>query len=402
MIVRKSDWIRRAILVLAILISGGNLLIPRLPVLFAVVFLYLIARDWVIDFKMRLLPVLVLLACILLLTILRPTGSDLESTAIRFANFIVALLLLDLYLSAGAEALRRDLYVILHVMAWQALVTVALATLFNFLFIPFPVNETPYNTFLFVFNYHVMLEDSTTIIRPDGFFYEPGVFQIYLNIFLYLALFVFRSSWKSALAMIAVFSTQSTTGVLICLVIVFAYIATRYLNRGSLPVRVAKVFAASIVIAVLGAIAAVNVRDKLSGDAQGSYLAREYDLFTGMNIIAENPWFGIGFDYDQYYRASSHLGFADTVLPDRILQEHGNSNGIIFLLYSLGIPLGVPFLIGTFRQTLFPNRVLMGMVLFLGFLGEAIIFTPFFLMIIFSGLTLNSRNSRIAWFAHGV
>lgn len=190
--------------------------------------------------------------------------------------------------------------------------------------------------------------------------------------------------------------------VLICLVIVFAYIATRYLNRGSLPVRVAKVFAASIVIAVLGAIAAVNVRDKLSGDAQGSYLAREYDLFTGMNIIAENPWFGIGFDYDQYYRASSHLGFADTVLPDRILQEHGNSNGIIFLLYSLGIPLGVPFLIGTFRQTLFPNRVLMGMVLFLGFLGEAIIFTPFFLMIIFSGLTLSSRNSRIAWFAHGV
>jgi len=389
------------ILILAMLISGGNLLIPRLPVLFIIVLLYLIACDWVLDFRMRMLPILVLLACILLLTILRLTGSDLESTAIRFANFIAGLLLLDLYLSAGAGALRRDLYVILHVMAWQALLTVMLATLFNFLFIPFPVNEPPYSTLLFVFNYHVMLEDSTALIRSDGFFYEPGVFQIYLNIFLYLALFVFRSSWKSALAVVAVFSTQSTTGVLICLTIVFAYIATRYLNRGSLPVRVAKVFVAAILIAALGAIAAVNIQDKLSGDSQGSYLAREYDLFTGMNIIAENPWFGIGFDYDQYYRASSQLGFADTILPDRILQEHGNSNGIIFLLYSIGIPLGIPFLIGIFRQIFFPNRILMGVVLLLGFFGEAIIFTPFFLLIIFSGLTLKSRTAQVAQLAHG-
>jgi len=389
------------ILILAMLISGGNLLIPRLPVLFIIVLLYLIACDWVLDFRMRMLPILVLLACILLLTILRLTGSDLESTAIRFANFIAGLLLLDLYLSAGAGALRRDLYVILHVMAWQALLTVMLATLFNFLFIPFPVNEPPYSTLLFVFNYHVMLEDSTALIRPDGFFYEPGVFQIYLNIFLYLALFVFRSSWKSALAVVAVFSTQSTTGVLICLTIVFAYIATRYLNRGSLPVRVAKVFVAAILIAALGAIAAVNIQDKLSGDSQGSYLAREYDLFTGMNIIAANPWFGIGFDYDQYYRASSQLGFADTILPDRILQEHGNSNGIIFLLYSIGIPLGIPFLIGIFRQIFFPNRILMGVVLLLGFFGEAIIFTPFFLLIIFSGLTLKSRTAQVAQLAHG-
>jgi len=399
-IVRKSDLIRRSILILAILISGGNLLFPRLPILGLIVLLYLIARDWVIDFKMRMLPIIVLLTCIMMLTLLRPVGSDALSTATRFANFIAGLMLLDLYLLAGAEALRRDLFVILHFMAWQALLTVLLGQFFEFLFVSLPVNDTPYSTFLLLFNYHVLLDESYSVVRPDGFFYEPGVFQVYLNVFLYLALFVFRSAWKSILAVAAVFSTQSTTGVLICLTLVFAFMATRYLSRGSLAVRVVKAFVAAMVIAALGLVAAANIQDKFTGDSQGSYWARQYDLLTGINVIEQNPIFGIGFDYEQYYRASSQLGFADTLLPERIIRDRGNSNGIIFLLYSIGIPLSIPFLVGMFRQTLFPNRGLIGVTLFLSFIGESIIFTPFFLMIIFSGLLIKRRARWVAQAAH--
>jgi hypothetical protein len=399
-VVRKSDLIRRTILVLAILISGGNLLFPRLPILLIIVLLYLIARDWKLDLRRQMLSIVVLLTLILMLTMLRPIGATIESTAIRFANFIAALLLLDLYLRAGAESLRRDLYIILHFMAWQALLTVVLGQFFNFLFLPLPVNETPYNTLLLIFNYHVMLDDYSYVIRPDGFFYEPGVLQVYLNIFLYLALFAFRSTWKAILAVAAVFSTQSTTGVLICLIIVLAFIGTRYLNRGTLPVRVAKVFVAAVVIAAFGVFASINIRDKLTGDSQGSFWARQYDFLTGLNIIAANPMFGIGFDYEQYYLASSHMGFADTLLPERIIRDRGNSNGIVFLLYSIGIPLSIPFLIGMFRQTFFPNPILIGVVLLLAFFGESMIFTPFFLMIIFSGLLLKNRTVQAAQVAH--
>ena len=70
--------------------------------------LYLIARNWTIDFRMRMLPIVVLLGCIFMLTLLRPMGDDAASTAVRFANFIGGLLLLDLYLRAGVDALRRD------------------------------------------------------------------------------------------------------------------------------------------------------------------------------------------------------------------------------------------------------------------------------------------------------
>jgi len=399
-LIRKSDWIRRTILVLSILISGGNLLIPRLPILFVIVFLCLVARHWVIDFRRNMLPILVLLTVILVLTLLRPAGAGIQSTAIRYANFIAGVLLLDVYLHAGSSALWRDLYVILRFMVWQALITVVLAELFKFLFIPLEVSETPYSTFLLLFNYHIMLEESTSIIRPDGFFYEPGVFQIYLNIFLYLTLFLFRKWWQAIFAFVAVVSTQSTTGVIIAGTIVGWFLAARYMNRGSLAMRVAKMFVAAMVVGVLAIVAFNNINEKMTGENKGSFWARQYDLLTGLNIVAAHPLFGIGFDYDQYHRASSELGYADTELPERILQDRGNSNGIMFLLYSVGIPLSVPFFIGMFRQRIFPDRTLIGIILFLASIGESVLFTPFFLMIIFSGLLTRDRIAEPVKLAH--
>ena len=386
MVIRKTDVIRRIVLLLAMLISGGNLIFPRLPMLILVVLLCLTYRHWMITIRRSMLPLLVLLAVILIVTVLRPEGSDPVTTAVRYANFIAGLTLLDLYLAAGPELLWKDLQVVVRFMVWQALLTVLLATAFPFLFIPFPVEETPYNTFLGIFNYHVMLEESTALIRPDGFFYEPGVLQIYLNLFLYVSLFIFNRRLEALFATLAVFSTQSSTGVLIACMIIAWYVATRYINRGSLAVRVLKTLASTAVLAAVVAGVAVNLQQKFTGEGSGSFMARQYDLITGLNIVTAHPWLGIGFDYDQYLRASASLGFADTDLPDRITSDRTNSNGIVFLLYSLGIPLAVPFLLGMFRQRLFPHRILIGGALFLASFGESLLFTPFFLMIIFSGM----------------
>ena len=381
------------------LISGGNLIFPRVPMLVGIVLLCLLARNWVIDFGRNMLPIFLLLSAVLLLTVLRPAGADIESTAVRYANFIAGLLLLDLYLHAGTAALTRDLYVIGTFMAWQALLTMVFAYFLNYFFIPVEISDTLYSTVLGILNYHVMVDDNA--LRPDGFFYEPGVFQIYLNIFLYLTLFVFKSWKQRLLALLAVLSTQSTTGVVITFTLIFAFIATRYINRGSLLMRVAKGGVAAIALGALTVVAVNNISDKFAGGNQGSFWARQYDLLTGLNIIAEHPVFGIGFDYDQYHRASNELGYADTLLPDRITLDRGNSNGIVFLLYSIGIPLSIPFLIGMFRQNLLPGRFLVGITLFLGCLGEALVFTPFFLMFIFSGLLVKKPVARVAQVIHG-
>ncbi len=378
---------------LAMLISGGNLIFPRLPMLIGVVFLCLLARRWVIDFRRNMLPIFFLLSAVLLLTLLRPSGLDIQSTAIRYANFIAGIVLLDLYLNSPQGALAGDVTFIGRLMAWQAVLTMVFAYFFGFLFVPVEISDTIYSTAFGVFNYHVMMDDAA--LRSDGFFYEPGVFQIYLSLFLYVALFVNRSMRQSLLALIAILCTRSSTGVVTAFAIVAWFVATRYINRGSLLIRMAKICVAVVVVGAMGALAAVNLNDKIAGDNQGSFWARQYDLITGLNIIAIHPLAGIGFDYEQYYRASNELGYADTELPDRITIDRGNSNGVIFLLYSIGIPLAIPFLIGMFRQTLLPDRFLVGIILFLGCFGESLVFTPIFLMFIFSGLLLKPRPARL-------
>jgi O-Antigen ligase len=401
MSIRRSDLLHRVILLLAILMSGGSLLLPRLPILAVILLLCLVARRWRIDLRRELLPVILLLTLIFVVTLLRVEGATVETTAVRFANFTAGLLLLDVYLHAGGDALQRDLFAILKPMAWQALLTVLLAEAAGWLFVEVDVSDTIYHTLLGLFTYHVTLEDSNGLIRPDGFFYEPGVFQIYLNMFLFLALFVFKRPVWTMLGVAAVFSTQSTTGVVICLILLGAFVVTRYITRGSLPARIVKALAAIAVIVPLAFVASGNIREKVTGESQGSFLARQYDLLTGINVLAENPWLGIGFDYDQYHRAASRLGYTDTPLAERMTEERTNSNGIVFLLVSIGIPLGVPFLIGMFRQSFFPHRAPMGTLLLLGLMGEALVFTPFFLLIIFSGLLMPARQARRASVAPG-
>jgi hypothetical protein len=118
-------------------------------------------------------------------------------------------------------------------------------------------------------------------------------------------------------------------------------------------------------------------------------------------VILENPVIGIGFDYEQYEQAAARLGYVDTQLSEKAAIERSTTtNGVVFLFYSIGIPLALPFLLGIFRQQFFRHRWLIGAALFLTFLSESLIFTPFFLMIIFSGLSLAPRRQGTVNIAH--
>ena len=46
------------------------------------------------------------------------------------------------------------------------------------------VFDTEYTTFYFLFTFHEFQYFGALLKRPDGLFFEPGVFQIYLNVFL--------------------------------------------------------------------------------------------------------------------------------------------------------------------------------------------------------------------------
>ncbi len=252
--------------------------------------------------------------------------------------------------------------------------------------------DTTYFTVGYLFTYHDLAGTNALLKRPDGFFFEPGVFQIYLNLFLLIALFMRKQRlFDIALGVVAVVATQSTTGVVI-LVLQFAAAYFLWLRTANRSQKLGVFVFVPIMLLPLASYMTYNVTEKFYGELSGSAEAREYDLRTGINVALEQPWTGIGFDYEKYFDIASRVGYREADLSRDNITERGNTNGIVVLFYSLGIPLAIIFLLGIFRQKLFKPGLLMALIAVLSLTSESLSFTPFFLMLTFSGLLIQSHR----------
>lgn len=384
---------RQAALFIAILMSGGNLIFPRIPLLVLGFALLFLCRGPNLGLRREMWPIGALLLLVMAVVIGSGNANDaIVDLAVRYANFAMAIAYLGLYFTLPADTLAHDLRPILRLMSWQAILTVPAALLLPGLFVSIAVGETNYETLAGILTYHSLLAERGAFVRPDGFFFEPGVFQIYLNIFLFISLFVSRRIWDIGLAVCGVLATQSTVGVSIMSLL----IGSAYLARFRTAGRSERVIALAVAPLLAGALLYVvgtNLVEKLTGATRGSAWAREYDFRTGVNMIREHPFVGVGLDPGRYREEARRLGYDGTPLSYADTAERSGSNGLVVLIASLGIPLALPFLIGMFRQRFFPRPLLFGTLLILGFTGEAIILTPFFLMLIFSAMLAGRRVS---------
>lgn len=386
------NFCRRATLFSGLILSGGLLFIPRVPLLIVFLVLSILAKG-VNKISFALIPGLVFSVFVLLLEFGRTNALDGEQVVIRAANFISGLVLLNIYYNSGVGAFRSDLYAIIKWFPAQAILTSIFATVAPNLFFQIPGTDT--QTLLYILNHHTSDTDiSFGFVRPDGFFWEPGVFQIYLNICLYLGLFVIKSFKTTLMALLAVVCTLSTTGILISAILLFANAISKIIEKNNKGKFFSLIVVCVFLIPILY-FASANFVNKTEGQARGSYLAREYDTLTGLNIALEHPWSGIGFDIGKYmsevklYGSVSHE-IDTSAFGDRL----GNSNGLIQALYSLGFLMGGFLILSLARQKFFVNNFIMASVLFLSIFSEPLIFTPFFLMLIFSGMT--KRNLPLA------
>ena len=378
-------WRRRSALFVTILLSGGLLLFPRLPLLAVLLVLSFVDRGATLTFNRRMKPAWLWLGAVVLLTLIRPGGVDIEASVIRLANLLAALALVRMYIEAPEGALAGDLGAILPWFSLQAILTVPFGHLLGFLALPVESGETVYRTFLLIFTWHQAIFDSP-VIRPDGLFYEPGVLQIYLNLHLFIALFC-RRDWRQAgLATAGILATQSTTGLIAAGVQLLA-VGWPLLSRGDLLQRSFKFFALLVVVLPFAVLTIDNVTDKFFGESRGSSWARQYDLLTGLNVVRQYPLGGIGFNHDRYAALGASLGFDDSGLSVETLDQRKTSNGLVQVVYSVGIPLGLIYLVGLFLNPLLRPRWLIGVVLVLAITGEALAFTPFFAMMALGGLT---------------
>jgi hypothetical protein len=389
-----QQWARRAVLFLGILMSGGLLIFSRPALLIGLVALSFLLINPVAIFRREFSRIWILLLLVGAVSSIGAGVLAIEPLAIRYSNFVAGIFMLALYIERDRNQFAADLVPILALMSVQALLTVALAETVPGLFSQFQINDATYNTIFYIFTYHSFIDDPSLIQRPDGFFFEPGVLQLYLNIYLYIALFMLRRPGHIVLALAGVISTQSTTGIVIAVGLLgVAYF--RHLKVAKLNEKLLVLVLAPLMIVPFVFLAIDNVNEKFYGITAGSSWAREFDLYTGMRVAFEYPLTGIGFDYQRYFDVASRVAYLETRLDTATITERPNSNGIATLFYSIGFPLGLVFLWGMFRQRFFATKHVMFVLLFLSLMAEALIFTPFPLMILYSGLLVGRRARAV-------
>ncbi|KPP95477.1 hypothetical protein SAMN04515621_2105 [Erythrobacter sp. HL-111] len=386
--------LRQVALLAAMLISGGLMIFPREPLLLLVLVACFAVKNPLEMFRAEFAGIWLLLLAVAAVVLIGGESFQPLPMVTRYANFAAGLALLVVYVDERRSTLADDLYWILKLMAFQAILTPVVVILFSRYFTTFEVNDTLYHTLFYVFTYHEFLDFGLLFKRPDGFFFEPGVFQIYLNTFLFICLFVRRQRLSDiGLAALAVVATQSTTGAVI-LVLQFAAAYLRWLKTANRSQKLGVFVFVPIMLLPLAGYMTYNVTEKFYGVMSGSAEAREYDLRTGLRVTMEKPLTGIGFDYEKYFDVAGRVGYREADLSRENITERNNTNGLVVLLFSVGIPLALVFFYGTLRQRLFSPRWLFGALIVLSLVSESLSLSPFVLMITFSGLLIAPRRVR--------
>ena len=251
-------------------------------------------------------------------------------------------------------------------------------------------NEYVVDTFKYVFFYN--LEKPTfnffgiELVRNQGWFWEPGVNQVYLNILLYLEGFVFkRGKWIIPLIILAIVTTYSTTGIFIMMIVLIP-LFIKFIKRNPLLY----IILGLLIIYPLFRIAQTNFEDK-SSDNVSSMNKRIFDLVQPLMIALDHPFTGVGLDIEQFQKYRSEYFLDDDTQSLLAVQntQKGSTNSVTFLVAATGFPISLFLIYCLFKQNLFTHRKEVFMsIIFISVLSEPLLLRPFFLILIVSGMFL--------------
>lgn len=235
----------------------------------------------------------------------------------------------------------------------------------------------------------------TNFTRNCGIFWEPGVYQIYLNFAIMLLMFevvpVDRYRLRKIILLsIALLTTQSSMGLLCFAITLFSasLFIKNSINKTSL--RIIAFF--MIIILVI-----VEYRYSIIGykllDGGGSFASRLEDIRISLSVMKSYPIFGTGLlrEFGTIWEAHR------VALEANFWGELANSNGLGACLFKMGVPftiihLGLLFM-SYYKMT--GRKILISIVFMINtllfFANEPIVFVPFWIMMA-SGVQDMSRQ----------
>lgn len=353
------------------------------------VLLFILRRRFVL-YKRSFLITLCLISVLIIHSII--THSNQTQYIVLTIRLISVLLYLE---SLGWDILKikKKLILILWTIMYLALINFILANTMSFLY-RYSTSESGFivHTIFCIFNYNSNFSLGPLVLyRNQGIFWEPGILQIISNILVFNILIEENKSISKAILPITIIlTTFSTTG----LMILFFIFIVKYRNiifskrilkiQNIIPILLISVYFIPLMIS--------NIEDKTSGNEKISYQLRMFDLLSGIQLIQENPILGVGMDSE---KIKNELSKKTVYIDDKeISEDRGNTNSIITLFISFGLPFAFLFLRAIYKQKVFCNYKVFFVIIMLSLASEPLMYNTFIVLLILSSLRYSSNIER--------
>ncbi|KIA93820.1 hypothetical protein OC25_11180 [Pedobacter kyungheensis] len=232
--------------------------------------------------------------------------------------------------------------------------------------------------------------------RLCGLAWEPGVWQLFLNLNLILILSSKRPTKEVILSIISIVFTFSTTGLFIMVFILAANVL--YLS----PIKRAKtLIIPAILFFFLFSLISSNINEKLSGSGATSSSVRFGDFYVGLEMLKRSPI--IGEDPKTTFNSSDLLilNTRERIWNDAVEGDKSGYldaemvNGFMIFLLDFGLIAGGYLLYKAFCFNLFENKKIRNVficVIIIALFSEPISRTGFFFFFILASIIINGSK----------
>lgn len=292
----------------------------------------------------------------------------------------------------------NDLETVLKFLVYYSFTHIIILFLFKqFLFPATLISGIRPYTFFYLFFYNYAADG---VYRIHGFCWEPEVWQIFLNIALYLAVIRKKSIKYIMLISLCVYFTHSTNGYVIMLINWTIFVLRSEHKKKIIP------FVFLLSFLALPSVFA-NIEDKTQGDKMVSGLARLRDVEVGKLLIKKHPFIGtnpavINKDPEvtnlKIDLFSESMGSEANELNYAGFEEDGFLNGFLELFLDWGVFVAIFLLIQYTKSPLLQDRKKMlffSFIVFTSFFGEPLARTIFFYIFPFSTMLINNYNNTL-------
>jgi hypothetical protein len=372
--------------------SIADIFLTQLLILFSFGVLLLIYVSYNFANYKLFIKALAVIFFFLLFSFLVSPYKEIGNYITLFMRSISALLFIFIISLNGTQLLIKALRITLILLLIYGLINYFIYPFVQLKLFSIENEYQHYNTFKYLFYYGERFTEEydffgIKMTRNAGFFWEPGVNQFFLNMLLFIELNLLKRTNKTiiVITIFSILSTYSTIGILILGIQLFLYGQKKGLFSKKVKVIISLLSGIILYFSIF-----FIIPQKLE---MGSFAVRALDLFQSIEILMDNLLFGIGINGNYFTEIRGNYGVNFEFINAINDIDKGNSNSILSLLISFGLPLGGFVLISLFRQKLFQNgKLIFSFILFFSLMTEPLVFKPLFLAFIISAGVLSQKK----------